>query len=532
MNLIRILKLSSFYLASVSTLLAQQTITLNNGDIRSAAVNTTAPNDPTTFTISSGSAVPVRARSREQVQLLRKAPAQSCLTASNPFSGGLNINNGNFTLFDSADLSSVGTINIAPDPADNGLLYMNGGSGSPSITTNQRVHVGLYGIGELSIESGDFTNIGLSSNDGGMLVGSNAGSTGTVRINGSNSSLDLNGFFTLGESGDGFLLMDNSGSFQALESSFGLNAGATGTGTISNHSDFSLTNDLVLGNLGTGTLTVESGSSVNLLDIEADAILGDGSSGQGTLHVTGSGTSVTIGDGIYVGSAGTGTMTIDSGAKVTGAFSDIGSGSSSIGSVTVDGNGSVFELTTWELYIGYKGAGTLTLSNVWNVSPSPKEWLPVRMAVDGSPQGILNIGKNPLDSNPTQGPGIMDVEEIRGGSTSSIINFYHNSDSYYFTRNGKATGEPIEFSLTGYIQVNFYEGFTSLEHTTDTIIGPTKIYGGILSPSKRPMSIGFWTLDWYGGNIQMQLGADDANSDVIETLSFFSPPPQLLQQAC
>ncbi|MFG1395257.1 autotransporter domain-containing protein, partial [Xanthobacter agilis] len=117
---------------------------------------------------------------------------------------------------------------------------------------------------------------------------------------------------------------------------------------------------LYVGYSGTGTLTIEDGGTVT----SETAYIGFSSGSSGTVTVTGADSSwdTWIYD-LYVGYYGTGTLTISDGGTVTSRSGYIGYKSGSTGKVTVTGADSSWGLGTSTLYVGSAGTGTLTISD-------------------------------------------------------------------------------------------------------------------------------------------------------------------------
>ena len=97
-----------------------------------------------------------------------------------------------------------------------------------------------------------------------------------------------------------------------------------------------------VGQSDTGTLRIEAGGTVNSND---DAVIGGGSTGNGTVEVDGVGSVWKVADRLTVGDAGTGALRIENGGVVNSGTAGVqsalvGSPSGSDGSVVVDGAGS------------------------------------------------------------------------------------------------------------------------------------------------------------------------------------------------
>ena len=124
-------------------------------------------------------------------------------------------------------------------------------------------------------------------------------------------------------------------------------------------SSLSNTNDLYVGNDGTGnaTLTVQTGGTVS----SNSTFLGASTGCSGSVTVDGQNSQLTNAAGLYVGNTATGTLTVQNGAMVSNANTWIGG--TAQGTVTVNGSGSSLS-TTGNVYVGgsYDGGnGTGTL---------------------------------------------------------------------------------------------------------------------------------------------------------------------------
>ena len=114
------------------------------------------------------------------------------------------------------------------------------------------------------------------------------------------------------------------------------------------------------GRRGTGTLTIESGADVRAEDVRIAADVGS----QGTVTVTGSGSTLTTAgtnNEVRVGNRGTGTLTIESGADVRARWVVVGNDAGSQGTVTVTGSGSTLTTAGTDNAVSVGAAGTGTL---------------------------------------------------------------------------------------------------------------------------------------------------------------------------
>ncbi|MES2028025.1 MAG: autotransporter outer membrane beta-barrel domain-containing protein, partial [Pseudomonadota bacterium] len=120
---------------------------------------------------------------------------------------------------------------------------------------------------------------------------------------------------------------------------------------------------LRLGNSGTGTLTIQNGGT---LSNAVFGVLGFNAGSTGTATVDGVGSAWTNSGDLYLGFNGAGTLTIRNGGAVSNGISWLGFGVGS-GTATVDGVGSSWTNSA-NLYVGYGGTGTLTIQNGGKVS--------------------------------------------------------------------------------------------------------------------------------------------------------------------
>ena len=152
-------------------------------------------------------------------------------------------------------------------------------------------------------------------------------------------------------------------------------------------------NDVVVGGLGTGTLTIQDGGTQDGTTVSSDGgSVGLAAGSTGTVMVTGPGSSWTNGPsgGLNIGSFGTGTLMIANGGTVINITpsnaANIGFGAGSQGTVTVTGAGSIWSEHSG-VNIGNRGTGTLTIADGGNViAPS------VTIAANAGSKGTLNIG--------------------------------------------------------------------------------------------------------------------------------------------
>ncbi|MEO9340327.1 autotransporter domain-containing protein [Mesorhizobium sp. SB112] len=137
--------------------------------------------------------------------------------------------------------------------------------------------------------------------------------------------------------------------------------------------------------LGTGALTITDGATVT----NADGYIGHLGGSDGTVIVTGAGSTWTNTGTLDVGSGGTGALTIADGATVTNTNGTIAYNSGSNGTVTVTGPGSTW-INTGYLYVGNPSTGSLTIEDGGTVT---------------SAVGYIGVGRESDSSVIVTGPG-------------------------------------------------------------------------------------------------------------------------------
>ncbi|CAD5277914.1 conserved exported hypothetical protein [Bosea sp. 62] len=338
--------------------------------------------------------------------------------------GTLTIENGgrvSNTLFGYVGTSSggIGTVTVT-------------GAGS-TWTNSAELLVGYSGTGTLAVENG-----GKVSNTIGS-VGRNAGSTGTVTVTGAGSRWTNSAELYVGYQGTGTLTIADGGTVTTAGAggSIGTQAGSTGTvkvtgagstWTINNVS--AMTGELYVGSAGTGTLIVEDGGAVR----NTSGYIGFASGSSGTATVTGAGSRWTV-DGILdVGHDGAGTLTIANGGIVQAVLSQIGKNGTGTGAVTVTGAGSIWQSGNG-IEIG--GNGTVTVEKGGHVGTT---WLnlyggTLNLVGDASsgrgvveanyvivnPGGTLNLDGGILRARTNQSSFIDSVGVVTIGANGAFI---------------------------------------------------------------------------------------------------------------
>ena len=147
-----------------------------------------------------------------------------------------------------------------------GVDIGNGSTGAVTVdgggsqwTTTQGMLVGLISTGTL-----DITNGGVVTSSGGS-VGNTGSGIGTVRVDGSGSrwAAASPSVFSVGLSGTGTMEITNGGAVETSNAQVGSSAGSTGSVTVDGSgSQWTNTNTMFVSIHGTGTLTISNGGTV------------------------------------------------------------------------------------------------------------------------------------------------------------------------------------------------------------------------------------------------------------------------------
>ena len=259
--------------------------------------------------------------------------------------------------------NGAGTLTVNDNGRINGRTFaiglVSGATGTMTITGPNAVadftsvaDVGQAGTGTLSV-----TNGGTLTNAGIVTLGSELGADGTATVSGIGSSWTMSSTASIGNFGDGTLTISAGG----LVSSAGIvtlstNGTGVGTATVTGAgSRWNVASTQTIGQTGLGVMTVSSGGQVVS---SANANLGLNAGSEGRVTVTGTGSQWTLGSQIIVGNGGTGDLTVSAGGEVSAASVAFGNNSTGRGVATVTGTGSKLT-TTGNVTVANVGDGTL-----------------------------------------------------------------------------------------------------------------------------------------------------------------------------
>jgi fibronectin-binding autotransporter adhesin len=251
-----------------------------------------------------------------------------------------------------------------------GTLNMNVGTFNVtgSDFTQTQLIVGNNGNGTLNVNNG--ADVHVSGFNSTVALGHHATGTGTVSINGAGSTWTNDDQLWVGESGTGTLTIENGGglvtsSGAGNSSIIGVFGGSNGMVTITGAgSTWNDNNGLTVGNSGNGTLLIADGGSLT----STGTALGGGFAASGTATVTGAGSTWTDLSTI-IGTTGAGALTIQDGASMTSGSALIRGLNSGSGQVLVAGAGSTWTVTTGPLMIGLPEGGFTTGPTSLTINP-------------------------------------------------------------------------------------------------------------------------------------------------------------------
>jgi T5SS/PEP-CTERM-associated repeat protein len=180
--------------------------------------------------------------------------------------------------------------------------------------------VGYDGNGTLVVEAGGALETGDYNLIAGFVVGSQAGSVGTATVTRTGSTLTNDGEFVIGMSGSGKLTISSGALVTTTLPSgsstdgaiLGDYAGSTGTVSVTGSgSEWSVGSDLIVGDSGTGSLTIGAGSTVSAGNfvVALDATR--------SLNVSGTSAKLLISGVALFGISGKANVAIGSGAELS-----------------------------------------------------------------------------------------------------------------------------------------------------------------------------------------------------------------------
>jgi T5SS/PEP-CTERM-associated repeat protein len=242
---------------------------------------------------------------------------------------------------------------------------------------NAGLAVGFGGEGSLEVREGGAVELDTGSATGGLTLGNDAGSEGTVLVHGAGSRLTMTGAgagFSVGNQGTGTMTLDAGASARFAIGSVGLGSGGVGTLLVRDgaelvvegpHADFPPGGGVTVGLDGTGTLRVEDATVVLSAEGPHGFTLGTNAGALGRLELDGAAAELSIPGaegGAIVGGGGTGELALANGAQllvedgVLGGIT-VGGSAGGAGGVELDGAGTLLDAGAAVLLATGLGAG-------------------------------------------------------------------------------------------------------------------------------------------------------------------------------
>ena len=219
-----------------------------------------------------------------------------------------------------------------------GTVAIIGGAATSQFQCFSDLYAGYFGTGNVYLSSGG--SLGPDNSD---YIGYEAGSSGTATVSGAGSSWTTY-YMYVGQSGSGSLTVSNGGLVEVYSNTgfyVGVNSTANGAVTIGHGGTIEAYNTCI-GNAGVGTVNVVNGGTFEGTGAPAQLWVANASGSQGTLNVSGAGSSCTLGNPGYpdlnMGVSGAyGRISITNGGALnTRGYNDIAFGTNEL---SIDGAG-------------------------------------------------------------------------------------------------------------------------------------------------------------------------------------------------
>jgi collagen type I/II/III/V/XI/XXIV/XXVII alpha len=297
---------------------------------------------------------------------------------------------GNFNNANLIQANAGNSLTIAVGPgavlANSGQIIDNGGSvivrvsgANAAFSTSDGIGIGTSGSGSLTIEDGGTVTV----SGGGVALGTSAGtgSTGLITVGGTGAAAVLNfgsaaAGLTVGQATQGQVVIADNGTVN-LNGTAGLTIGsaasAVGGVTLTGNAASAVLNlgtaGIVVGDAGTGLLTLNQGGTVTLAGAGGISI-GQTAGASGQVYVFGGVLSEgSASSGVVVSQAGDGFAALAIGANGTvslagGGLSIGASTAASNGTVGLGGKGALLTTSgTADIVVGAVGTGWLQVGN-------------------------------------------------------------------------------------------------------------------------------------------------------------------------
>jgi len=255
------------------------------------------------------------------------------------------------------------------------------------------------------------------------------------------------GVLTVGANNAGILEISAGGTLQSNSFAIlGENSGSTGTLNISGTgSSLTLFREMRIGRLGSATILVEAGGTLtsNTSGSVIDTIIAESPGTVGSVTVRGTGSTWHPNDDLRIAmpatgaggtSGGTATLTIADGGLVSSLGGTLARGADANANVTIQGAGSLWNANGANVFVGsgsFDAPAALVVEQAGRVSA--RDLLVGQSGGAGNRRVVLGTGG---------APGILDVQRVFGGEGGLFL-IDHNDPEYWLTRDGTPTGTPV-----------------------------------------------------------------------------------------
>ena len=386
------------------------------------------------------------------------------------------------------------------------------GSGFLRVGTSGTAALEITSVNDLTDDPGTCTSTSSTVTiNQRILTGTDLGSVGVIRVRCANSLLDGGEDLTVGDDGDGTLIIlegaevVNDGSARIANK-----VGITGIASLSgSNSIWRIGDFLYLGDEGIGTLQIVNGAEV---ETDGETSIGKQVTGVGVAIIDGTTSTLDVADTIFVGDFGIGTLVVSGGGQVFNGVSRdtiIGRRSSrAVGTVRVSGASSLLE-SRRDIIVGDMGEGTLNVANEGNVVAGDDVTIGLgsgtgQVTVDG-PGSTLTVGSSVGNDLSVGGLGTGSLSVSNGGAVSVAGKLLVNAQSHVELRGGDITAQNLdsdgrfdflagELTLTGSGLHNLAETFSIPSggrlNAQGTIATPIAAQGGSMIIANGNLTLG------------------------------------------
>lgn len=355
------------------------------------------------------------------------------------------------------DISGSGSLNVGSliagyDPNQKGTITV---SGSDASVTSTFFTTGFGGDGDL------FVSNGASFTTGSAILAQQANTVSNLTIEGlATTWVGGASGTTIGSSGNANFIVRGGAQAEDYAVNIGGHSTSTSTVTIDGAgTTWDVTGgSLIIGSMGTADTTVSNGAKVTTNSI---VVLGNDSTGEGTLNLSGDGSSLTSNGYLSAGYAGTGTINLTDGATLKVKEALIGWTAPATGVVNMSGAETLWDASY--VQIGIYGEGTSTVSDGATIKTSTSTG--VIIAQEAGSKGTLNIGAAAGET--ANAAGNITAPRVYLGAGAAKLVFNHTDTNYTFS--------PY---LAGGGTVEHLSGFTTFSGNSAAYTGTTNVSGG------------------------------------------------------